>query len=82
MFAVFGIHSLRIQDKEDGKEIKDKGSHSIFFTTFLLLTIAKLGDKTQLTVVALSSASLPITHHPSPITVWIGQHVHWLFLLY
>jgi len=36
--------------------------------TFLLITMAEFGDKTQLAVVALSSTSLPIA-------VWLGSTV-------
>ncbi len=63
LFAGFGIHALRIE--EDEEEIQEKSSHSIFLTTFLLITVAEFGDKTQLAVVALSSAALPAA-------VWLG----------
>ena len=66
LFAAFGIHSLRIQEEESEEEIKEKSGHSIFFTTFLLITVAEFGDKTQLAVVALSSSA-------SPLAVWLGS---------
>ncbi|MBK8114854.1 MAG: TMEM165/GDT1 family protein [Candidatus Accumulibacter sp.] len=65
LFAVFGIHALRTEDGDEDEELEEKSGHGIFFTTFLLLTMAEFGDKTQLAVVALSS-----TH--APVAVWLG----------
>jgi putative Ca2+/H+ antiporter (TMEM165/GDT1 family) len=66
LFAAFGIHSLRVEENNDDEEVKEKSGHGIFFTTFLLITMAEFGDKTQLAVVALSSTA-------SPIAVWFGS---------
>ena len=65
LFAVFGIHALRLKENGDEENIEEKNSHSIFLATFLLISVAEFGDKTQLAVVALSSTSIPLA-------VWIG----------
>ena len=68
LFAVFGVHALRVEEGDDDEEIEEKSGHGIFFTTLLLLTVAEFGDKTQLAVVVLSS-----THVPA--AVWLGATV-------
>jgi putative Ca2+/H+ antiporter (TMEM165/GDT1 family) len=66
LFAAFGIHSLRMEMEDESSEVKEKSGHGIFFTTFLLITMAEFGDKTQLAVVGLSSTA-------APIAVWFGS---------
>ena len=66
LFAVFGVHALRIEEDLNNEKVAIRSNGSILLGTFLLITIAEFGDKTQLAVVALSSTSLPIA-------VWLGS---------
>lgn len=73
LFAGFGLHALwpHDEDDEDG-DVVEKSGHSIFFGTFLLITVAEFGDKTQLAVVAFSSAA-------QPLAVWLGATLALVF---
>lgn len=68
LFAAFGIHALlNGGDDDDGEQdVAEKSGHGIFLTTFLLITVAEFGDKTQLAVVAFSSTA-------QPLAVWLGS---------
>lgn len=68
LFFLFGLHALFLngEDENDDEEVQEKSGHSLFLTTFLLITVAEFGDKTQLAVVALSSTALPLA-------IWIGS---------
>jgi putative Ca2+/H+ antiporter (TMEM165/GDT1 family) len=67
LFAVFGILALFFTEGEDEDEaLSEKSSHSLFLTTFILMTVAEFGDKTQLAVVALSSTAMPEA-------IWVGS---------
>lgn len=68
LFAAFGLKALRATEETEEEDVTAKSSHSIFLTTFVLLTVAEFGDKTQLAVAAMSS-----TH--APIGVWLGATV-------
>lgn len=65
LFIIFGIQALRTEAEEPHEEFREKSGHGIFFTTFLLITVAEFGDKTQLAVVALSSTN-------NPAGIWLG----------
>ncbi len=68
LFAVFGVHALQIKEDLNNEKVAIRSDGSILLGTFLLITMAEFGDKTQLAVVALSSTSLPIA-------VWLGSTV-------
>jgi len=66
MFLVFGIQTLRhINQSEDQTETVNFSASRLVLTTFVLITVAEFGDKTQLAVVGLS------TTQPA-LSVWIG----------
>lgn len=66
LFAVFGVHALRVEEELNNEKVAIRSHGSILFGTFLLITVAEFGDKTQLAVIALSSTSLPLA-------VWLGS---------
>ncbi|MDD1620608.1 MAG: TMEM165/GDT1 family protein [Methylococcaceae bacterium] len=66
LFAAFGFHALLNHDGDDDEQVVEKSGHGIFLTTFLLITVAEFGDKTQLAVVAFSSTA-------RPEAVWLGS---------
>ena len=74
LFLGFGLHALFASAGDDdisGEGISDddiqiKSQQHILLSTFVLITLAELGDKTQLAVVALSSQG-------NPTSVWLGS---------
>lgn len=64
LFAVFGILALR-NGEDDEVESIERSDRNVLITTFLLITLAEFGDKTQLAVVALSATYIPLA-------VWVG----------
>jgi putative Ca2+/H+ antiporter (TMEM165/GDT1 family) len=66
LFGVYGLLALRnSRDSDDGEEVVEKGTRSVFASTFLLLLLAEMGDKTQIAVAGMAG-TLP------PIPVWVG----------
>lgn len=68
LFGVFGVHAL-LQKEADEDEVADETTgRSLFVTTFLMILLAEMGDKTQITVAGLASI-YPAT------AVWIGATI-------
>jgi len=65
LFAVFGVVSLRPERQDVTEEITERSRHGVFVTTFLMLFLAEMGDKTQLAVAGMAG-TLPA------LPVWIG----------
>lgn len=65
LFAVFGIQSLHCVKQKGDEEVSAKDRQGVIVTTFILIFVAELGDKTQLAVAAMSSTY-------DPVSVWLG----------
>ena len=66
LFGIYGLLALRNgQGAEDETAILERGSRGVFASTFLLLFLAEMGDKTQLAVAGMAG-TLP------PVPVWVG----------
>ncbi len=65
LFLLFGAHAFSSVVEEESDVIDDKGGHSIFFSTFVLITLAEFGDKTQIAVAGLASTV-------DIVAVWLG----------
>ena len=65
LFLLFGMHAL-MHTVEDNQALpQNKGSHNLFFSTLLLITLAEFGDKTQIAVAGLGSTL-------DPFAVWLA----------
>lgn len=69
IFIIFGIWTLwetkKPKEKKDKKESEVK-KKSVFSTTFIMISIAEFGDKTQFMVIALTA------QYGAPILVFLG----------
>lgn len=64
LFAAFGIKALRDAGAET-VEVEEKSGRGVLLSTFGLIFLAELGDKTQLAVAGLASTQ-------SALPVWVG----------
>ena len=64
LFAAFGVKALRDAGGET-VEVEEKSGRGVLFSTFGLIFLAELGDKTQLAVAGLASTQ-------SALPVWVG----------
>ncbi|WED23456.1 TMEM165/GDT1 family protein [Vibrio sp. JC009] len=69
LFVLFGLHSLLAGDDDEEEVANEKiTTRSILITTFMLIFLAELGDKTQLAVVTMSTTHLSLA-------VWFGATI-------
>jgi putative Ca2+/H+ antiporter (TMEM165/GDT1 family) len=69
IFILFGIYALlprREKEEGDAEDKKIKRKHGPILTAFLLICLMELGDKTQLSLIALTAK------YSQPIWVFIG----------
>jgi len=68
IFLIFGFYTILmvISRKGEGAQIKTKETRNEVFSSFSLITLMELGDKTQFAVIALSA------QYEFPLLVYLG----------
>ncbi len=65
LFFLFGVLALFTKEDDEEEDLKQtKSSHGLFVTTFAMIFLAELGDKTQIAVMTLSTSY-------SPALIWV-----------
>jgi putative Ca2+/H+ antiporter (TMEM165/GDT1 family) len=72
IFLIFGFYT--IISKKDEAQIKTKDAHNAVFSSFSLIVLMELGDKTQFAVIALSA------EYESPLLVYLGVMMAFAFI--
>lgn len=65
-FVIFGLLAFRPEDEDEGREESTAGSRGPFLTSLAVVGLMELGDKTQLSLVALTSK------YDEPFLVFLG----------
>lgn len=65
LFGAYGVLALRNSQDGGAEAVVERGARGVFTSTFLLLLVAEMGDKTQLAVAGMAG-TLP------PVPVWLG----------
>jgi putative Ca2+/H+ antiporter (TMEM165/GDT1 family) len=68
IFIIFGIWTFweAKSEEEEEEEVKEVKNRSVFSTTFIMISLAEFGDKTQFMVIALTA------QYSDPVFVFIG----------
>jgi len=64
IFLIFGLHT--IISRKDEERVKTKEARNAVFSSFSLITLMELGDKTQFAIIALSA------EYKFPLLVFVG----------
>jgi len=73
IFIIFGIYTI-ISSRKKETQIKTKEAKNAVFSSFYLILLMELGDKTQLAVIALSA------QYELPLLVYLGVMLAFTFI--